>query len=307
MYGDSPAKRGMKSVPRRFSELRTELVTRRDFIRWLLGAFFLTLSPFRIPQSLGAGSIRLHEEGRDSIAEFFRGEELSYEFGVWVFRRAALGRLTFRESETKGRYVATLEGESQGFLGWVARHRVDTYRAVMEEVDGGRRLKALSFEENVRVGDELRRRMHLFDYEKRRWTQMRRRKNGTMEVYEEEIPPGLVYDDFLTASYNFRYGVYGKIERGRDYLVGTFPKKGSSRYEVKIAAKREEEERRRSERFKEGKDFFVKLLLDPELTHSKEGRIEGWLSKEFYPVAGAIKDVAFFGDVKGTLIKKVRS
>jgi hypothetical protein len=71
-----------------------------------------------------------------------------------------------------------------------------------------------------------------------------------------------------------------------------------------VAAKEEEERRRKSEKVKEGKDFYVKLFLDPEITHSKEGLIEGWLSKELYPVEGAIRDVILFGDVKGTLIKK---
>jgi len=35
----------------------------------------------------------------------------------------------------------------------------------------------------------------------------------------------MIYDDFITASYNFRYGVYGKVERDRKYVVSTFPKK----------------------------------------------------------------------------------
>jgi hypothetical protein len=62
--------------------------------------------------------------------------------------------------------------------------------------------------------------------------------------------------------------------------------------------------RKKSEKYKDEKEYFVNLLLDPEVTHSKEGLIEGWLSKELYPVEGKIKDVILFGDVKGTLIKK---
>ena len=116
----------------------------------------------------------------------------------------------------------------------------------------------------------------------------------------------MVYDDFITASYNFRYGVYGEIERERTYTVATFPRKGSSSYVVKVAGKEEEEKRKKSEKFKDGKEFYVKLFLDPEITHSKEGLIEGWLSKEFYPAEGTIKDVILFGDVKGTLIKNTR-
>jgi hypothetical protein len=75
---------------------------------------------------------------------------------------------------------------------------------------------------------------------------------------------------------------------------------------VSVAGKGEEEGKKKKEKNKEGKEFLVKLYLDPELTHSKEGLIEGWLSKELYPLEGAIKDVVFFGDVKGTLIKNTR-
>jgi hypothetical protein len=282
------------------------LFTRRLFLRFLLGLPLLSFFPFRIREISADDSLPPRNKKGDSIGEFFKGEELEYEIGVWIFKRVALGKLTFVETERKGRYMATLQAETLGILGWVARYRVDTYRSTMEEIDGGRRFRALSFEEDVKIGGTLRRRTHLFDYQKRKWIRIRQKKDRTMERTEEEIPLGMVYDDFLAASYNFRYGVYGDIERGRKYVVPTFPKKGPTSYEVRIVSKEEEEGKRRSEKIKEGKEFFVKLFLDPEITHSKEGLIEGWLSKEIYPVEGVIRDVILFGDVKGTLINKVR-
>ncbi len=281
-------------------------LTRRLFFRWMLGFSLLPVFPFYVRET-GANSSSASRGERRSIAEFFKGEELSYEVGFWLFKKAAFGKLTFKEMEKKGRYLATLQAETMGILGFVARYRVDTYRSVMEEVDGGKRLRSLSFEEDVKVGEKLRRRTHLFDYQKMKWIQTRRKKDGSIVKEEEEIPAGKIYDDFLTASYNFRYGVYGEIERGKRFSVPTFPKKGPSSYEVRVAAKEEEEKRRRSERIKEGKDFFVKLSLDPEITHSKEGVIEGWLSRDLYPIEGTIKDVVLFGDVTGRLINKVRS
>jgi len=281
-------------------------LTRRNFFRWILGLSFLPIFPFYVRET-GANSYSASRGERRSIAEFFKGEELSYEVGFWLFKRAALGKLSFKEMEKKGRYIAILQAETLGVLGFVVRYRVDTYRSVMEEVDGGRRLRALSFEEDVKVGEKLRRRSHLFDYQKMRWVQRRLKKDGTTVRTEEEIPPGKTYDDFLTASYNFRYGVYGEIERGKSYSVHTFPKKGPSSYEVSVASREEEEKKKKSEKVKDGKDYFIKLSLDPEVTHSKEGRIEGWLSKDLYPIEGTIKDVVLFGDVTGKLIKVVRS
>jgi len=288
-------------------ELRVvALITRRLLLRHLWGLPFLFYLPLHIQETLADLSTPSRNRREGTIAEFFKGEELVYEIGVWLFKRAAMGRLSFKEMDKRGCYMATLQAETLGVLGWLSRYRVDTYRSTMEEIDGGRRLRSLSFEEDVKIGSKLRRKIHLFDYQKRKWIQLRRRKDGVMERTEEEIPPERVYDDFITASYNFRYGVYGEVERGRRYTVATFPRKGSSSYEVSVAGKEEEEKRKKSEKFKDGKDFYVKLFLDPEITHSKEGLIEGWLSKELYPMEGTIKDVVLFGDVKGTLIKNTR-
>jgi len=279
---------------------------RRDFIRWLLGLPFLSFLPFYIRETKANFIPRPENQGASSITEFFKGEELTYEIGFWLFKRVALGRLSFKEMEKKGHYIAFLQTETLGILGWVARYRVDTYRSIMEEMDGGKRLRSLSFEEDVKIGSKLRRKTHLFDYHQGKWIQMRRRKDGMIEKSEEEIPKGMVYDDFLTASYNFRYGVYGSIERGKKYVVPTFPRKGSTHYEVSVVSKEEEERRRNAEKLTDGKEIFVKLFLDPEITHSREGLIEGWLSKELYPMEGTIRDVVLFGDVKGTLIHKNR-
>jgi len=282
-------------------------ITRRDFIRWLLGLPLLSSFPFLIPEIKAGPLLSQRDRKRVSIAELFKGEELTYEIGFWLFKRAALGKLSFKELEKKGHYMAVLQTETLGILGFVARYRVDTYRSVMEEIEGGSRLRSFSFEEDVKVGSKLRKKIHLFDYQKMKWVQLRRKKDGGMEKKEEEIPQGKIYDDFLTASYNFRYGVYGDIERERKYSVATFPRKGSTTYEVWVVSREEEERRRKSEKLKEEKEYYLKLFLDPEITHSKEGLIDGWLSKDLYPVEGAIRDVILFGDVTGRLIKNTRT
>ncbi len=271
-----------------------------------MGCSLLPLFPFSIRET-EAQVDPLWRGKRKTIGEFFKGEELSYEIGFWVFKKAALGKLMLKEMEKKGRYLAILQTETMGILGYIARYRVDTYRAIMEEIDEGRRFRSISFEEDVKVGDKVRRRKHLFDYQRMKWIQTRWRKDGTTVKKEEDIPLGKIYDDFLTASFNFRYGVYGEIERGKQYSVPTFPKQGFSNYEVRVASKEEEEKKRKAEKVKAEKDYYVRLFLDPEITHSKEGVIEGWLSKDFYPIEGTIKDVVLFGDVTGRLTHKVRS
>lgn len=279
------------------------LVSRRLFLKFLLG------SPFLSPFPLSVGEVRADGPGikRESIGEFFNGEELSYEIGFWLLKRVAQGKITFRNVGKKGRYMAVLQGETLGVLGWVARYRVDTYTSIMEEVNGGKCLRSISFEEDVKIGGKSRKRSHFFDYKNRKWIKVRERKDGSRTREEVEIPPGMIYDDFVTSSYNFRYGVYGEMERGKKYTVPTFPRKGASSYEVKVVSKEEEEKKRKSEKIKKDREYFVRLFLDPEVTHSKDGMIEGWLSQELYPVEGMINNVVLFGDVRGTLINKVRN
>jgi len=295
------------SIPSLYGQKEMNFLTRRLFLRFLLGLPLLSSFRLHVPAAWASPSARPEKERKTSIGEFFKGEELHYEIGLWLFKKVAIGKISFEELGEKGRYLATLQGETLGVLGFAARYRVDTYRSVMEEIDGGKRLRSTSFEEEVKIGSKLRRRTHFLDYQKRKWIRVSQRNDGSVTREEAEIPPGMVYDDFVTATYNFRYGVYGEIERGKAYEVATFPKKGASSYEVRVASKEEEEKKRKSEKSKEGKDFFLKLFLDAELTHSKQGLIEGWLSKELYPIEGTIKDVIFFGDIKGTLVKKISS
>lgn len=281
-------------------------LTRRYFLRWLLGLPLLSSLPFYLRQTW-ADPLPLPSQRGNSIGEFFKGEELFYDGGFWLFKRVAIGKISFKKLEEGDCYIATLQGETLGVLGWAARYRVDTYRSIMEEVDGGRRLRSIFFEEDVKIGSKLRRRTHFFDYQKRRWVEVRRRKDGTQAKKEEEIPPGMVYDDFITGFYNFRYGAYGKVERGKKYTVPTFPKKGPATYEIWIASKEEEEGEKKSLELKEGREYMIKLFIGPEITRSKKGIIEGWLSKDLIPMEGMIRDVILYGDVKAALVKKVRS
>jgi hypothetical protein len=246
-------------------------------------------------------------EGLPPIGEFYKGEELTYEIGVWVLKRVALGRLSFQETQTKGHYMLLLQAETLGVMGWVSRYRADTYRAIAEEIDGGRRLRSLSFEEQVKIGSRIRKWMHTFDHERKEWAVDQPRRDGTLDRKVSKIPDGMIYDDFITAAYNFRYGVYGNIERGKKYTIPTFPRKRAHSYDVRVASKEEEEKRRRSESSTEGKEYFVKMSIDPDITHSKEGLVEGWLTKDLYPVEGAVKDAILFGDIRGRLIKRTKS
>jgi len=175
------------------------LVTRRLFLKFLLGLPLFSSFPLR-PQEAWADLASHPKKKAGSIGEFFKGEELQYDIGLWQFKKVATGKISFEEMGKKGRYLATLQGESLGVLGFVSRYRVDTYRSIMEEIDGGRRLRAISFEEDVKIGSKLRRRTYFFDYQKRRWTRERQRQDGPKVWDERKIHSRMIYDDIVHAS-----------------------------------------------------------------------------------------------------------
>lgn len=284
--------------------------SRRSFIKgFLSGAILPLLSPLHGKISIPSGRAALIkptawvEKDPDSD---FRGEELRYQIGFLWFRKAAIGRILFEKDKGNRAYKATLEGTTSGFIGWLTRYRRDIYTSYMEIPDRGKRFRPLRFEEDVVIGDKVRKKITLFDYGTGKLLKRRMNRRGVFVRSEERIPPGVAYDDFLTAFYNFRRGVYGKIERGKRYRVRTIPKGGVSTIDVEIATKEEEMRRRHGEGDRGRREYYVTLFLDKEITRSRTGKVEGWVSKNLVPIEGTIADVVLFGDVHGFLIGERR-
>jgi hypothetical protein len=283
------------------------MIGRRSFIQWLIGLPVLSFFSLRTHKLHAQPTRQTAASAGKTIGEFFSGEELSYEISFLFLNKVAVAKMMFKPAEHKGRYIAVLQGETLGVVGWLSKYRKDTYRAVMEEIDGGKRLRSISFEENVKIGKKTRSYFHEFDYQKKKWSKQSSRRGVRTRTSESVIPEGKTYDDFLCASFNFRYGVYGPVERGKPFTIPTFPRKGSSSYEIKIANKEEEGRMRVIEKVGDNAEYLITLKLDPEITDSKTGIIEGWLSKDICPVEGIIKDVVLFGDVRGKLVKRIKS
>lgn len=284
--------------------------SRRSFIKGFLSGTILPLFDSVYGKiSIPLGRLALVEaevRAEKDLVSDFRGEELRYQVGFLWFKRAAVGRLSFEKGKGNRGYKATLEGKTLGVIGWLTRYRRDIYTSSMEVIDGGKRFRPLRFEEDVVIGHKVRKRITLFDYGAGRLIKRRMNRSGIFIQKEERIPAGVVYDDFLTAFYNFRRGVYGKIQRGKRYRVGTIPKKGVFTIDVEIATREEEMRHRHREGDKGPREYFVTIFLDKEITRSRTGKIEGWVSKNLVPIEGTIEDVVLFGDVHGVLIGERR-
>lgn len=232
------------------------------------------------------------------IGEYYQGEVLKYDVDFWIFNRVAEGIATFR-SLGGGRYEAFHEGKTLGLVGLVTRYRQDVYRSVMSTINNGRRLVPLHFQEDVVIGSTIRKRTTVFDYAARKVTIDTQKEDGNSRE-EVEIPFGTLYDDPMTAFYNFRFGVYGKVEPGKIFTIRTVPRKESPKpIRLAVAPKKEEDQRRSEENEKEGKDFLIKVYLDKEFVGSLSGEVEVWFTKDIVPLTGVAKDVFFYGDIRG--------
>ncbi len=239
-----------------------------------------------------------------SIGESFSGETYRYRLSFWLFDDVA--RAEVRLEKKGSYYVATLEARTKGFIDFI-RHREDSYTAIMEEVDGGRRFRTLRFEKNVRIGKKSKRTITMLDHEAGviRWEKWRRGKKvreGTLS-----IPPETTYDCPLTAFYNFRFGVYGDVKKGGKYHIKTLPKEDGKEIDIHLRILTDGESKRRLKKKKNplpDEYYLADAKIPKKLFDSRSGKIEILFDEGLIPLLAVAKDVIFFGDVRGTLIKQ---
>ena len=242
-------------------------------------------------------------KGSRTIGEAFDGEELTYDIGFWLFDRVAVGELRIERSET-GEYVASLTAYTTGMVDRILQHRKDIYVSLLQSVDGGKRFMSKAFIKTVDINGKVRQGITELDYEKglmtwSSWGGGKADRTGT-----ESFPPGTYIDDPLAAFYNFRFGVYGPVEDGREYRILTFPKKGRIP-EIYARLATSDEMTKRVLPEKAHARYLADAKIDKELFGSGSGWVEILFDKELVPVEAVAKDIAFFGDVRGRLAGQV--
>lgn len=235
-----------------------------------------------------------------NIADAFINEELSYTIGFWLFEGVAFGKVSLKKGED-GDYTATLTAHTAGALDRILYHRQDTYVARFRLAEGGRRFVTTAFDKTIESGGKVKRSRTTFDYDRREmswksWEEGRGERSGV-----EKIPDGIYCDDPIGAFYNFRFGVYGPVEEGRKYRIPSFPKNGViPMILLRIVDRAEFLEANAKET---DADYLSYATIDKDLFGSQTGNIEIYFTRGMVPVEAVVKDLIFFGDVRGTLIK----
>ncbi len=241
----------------------------------------------------------VHEKSNQTVAEAFVNEALTYKIGFWVFDDVAIGKVSLKRG-ADGDYVATLNAYTTGrIVSWLFRSRHDTYLAHLRMSADGKRFITKTFEKNTETVNKKKRSITSLDYEK--GLIVTTNYEDGKETSNTVIPlqKGLYFDDPLAAFYNFRFGVYGGIEPGKDYNIYTFPSKDHVPViSIRIAGKGEVEKRFDGNMLH---SYLAEVKLGKDLFGSKSGFIEIEFTNDMIPEAAVAKDILFYGDVRGKL------
>ena len=232
----------------------------------------------------------------------FVGETLFFDISFLWFQNAANAQVGFYEKE--GTYYAVLDAQTKGFVGFFTAYRRHIYKTTFDILDNGKRLRAKRFWREVIEGGKVERSDHFFDYEKRIHNWIEYVNKDVVETGQEEIPPGVQFDDVLTTLYNFRNGAYGKVEKGKKYVIKTIPEKGHDEIAIEVKDLEFENEVRANEGRKPREEYLMDVVVPKEVFKTESGRIRFWASRHLIPIESTVKDYVFLGDLHAVFSRR---
>ncbi|MDA1001156.1 MAG: DUF3108 domain-containing protein [bacterium] len=248
-----------------------------------------------------------------SLHAYPPSEEFRYDIRFLFLTKVAEGVLRIRRLGGN-RYKAELSAETRGLAGFLSSYQKNFYISELEYQPGSGHLLARVFTKIIQRGGVKDESRTVIDHEKReiRWKTF---KNGELRHKgSEKIPPGLTYEDPLSAFFNFRAGFFGQMKRGLRRETTTIPAyqtddKGNLLYneefvrnfKIRVAdAATEQKYRTRFERTR-GKGLVVIVNVPKSLFGQKTGEVQVYFDASSVPVAVIVENAIFFGDVYGVL------
>jgi hypothetical protein len=228
------------------------------------------------------------------------GERHAYTLDFLMFRNLAEGHLHMTSSKSPDGFRAELVARTLGVASWLSGERTQRYASVMEEVEAGR-LRPVSHEASVHKRKagvwQERQKRYRFDYAAGKVYQERGR-DGT-------FTPGLVFElpaeqapvDILTAFYNLRAGVYGRLHPGAHLQIPTFTSQGMSEIIVEVLAGQS----RPLQPSFPADGTLLRVWVDPEIFETGGAALYVWFDAAGRPARGVVENVIGLGDVHGRL------
>lgn len=227
-------------------------------------------------------------------------ESLNYDISFLWFKKAAEGKITFKRNNSDDSYTAVLEAETLGFIGFITSYRKYIYISHLKYDENLNRLISTKFERIEIVGNKIWQSVNLIDYSNNRINWRSTFMQKLLKETAEDIPPNTIYDDILSALFNFRFGFLGNIEKGKDYIVKGIPDKGIVDYSIHVSSPEEEIITKKKLGIEYG-DGYMLLVKVPGAIFKSKGIVWIWFTKDLLPLTATVEDAFIFGDITGIL------
>ncbi|OGV97520.1 MAG: hypothetical protein A3I04_07485 [Nitrospinae bacterium RIFCSPLOWO2_02_FULL_39_110] len=227
-------------------------------------------------------------------------ESLHYDISFLWFKKAAEGKITFKRNNTNNDYTAVLEAETLGFIGFITSYRKYIYISHLMYDENLNRLISIKFERIEIVGNKIWQSISSMDYETNKIINSVSFTQKLIKETIEDIPPTIIYEDILSALFNFRFGFLGNIEKGKNYVVKGIPDKGIVDYSIYVSSQEEEIAVKKKLGIEEG-DGYMLLVKVPGAIFKSKGIVWIWFTKDLLPLTATVEDAIVFGDITGIL------
>ncbi len=225
----------------------------------------------------------------------FSGEALYYDISFLWFDNAASAKVSFFEEH--GKYFSVLEASTKGFVGFFTAYRKHFYKTEFEIIGNGKKLRPKTFLRRVTIAGNTEITLHKFDYSSRSRTWEKFLNDEKIESGQGEIPADGAFNDILTSFYNLRNSVYGKLEKGKKFIIRTIPQKGHDEIFVHIWSEKDQERFRVEEGRKKRDGILLNIIVPKEIFKTETGELMVWSSKHYIPLETTIKDYILLGDL----------
>ncbi len=223
----------------------------------------------------------------------FQKEKLKYRFSFFIFRKAAVVKIKFKKIGNNT-YMAELNGKTCGIIGLFTAFRKDKYVSFMKYDEKLKRFIPIKFIKKTQINKKTRESEYFFDFE-HGWIKkvIKKFKNGKLIKRKEYVIfLNSLCDDYLTAIYNFRMGVYGFPEKNNEVMIKVFPEKRKKNRFIRIFL------------IKKYKDkFLLKAKIFKDIVKTKRDEIEGVIDTKMVPLEGILPGVPIFGDIKAYIMR----
>ena len=243
-------------------------------------------------------------------------ESYLYDVDFIFFKNVADGTLRLRRLGNLS-YRAELIAETKGFIGFLTGYRKNHYTSDLEYDPARRRFSARRYTKTVYRELDISRTTMAIDREARTVQWATTFNDEPLEKGTEPIPEGVVYEDLLSAFFNFRSGGFGPLSKGRHFTVVTLPgydtpkeekESGESlarNFDIRIADPETERRYREAYDREKEKGLLVLVKVPKELFGQETGEVRVWFDESLIPVSATIDRAYFLGDVRGILRKAV--